>query len=124
VEGPAGTGNISEDAFNELRSRASAGDSSLFIRRMLGLVVDQGDDLPAIREILFGTDIRKRHAGNFETTFGRLLAAAREVDTDDMVSDALLFGSAAGIYYSLIRNTRDQANPDPLSNVFSRNLAD
>lgn len=40
-----------------------------------------------------------------------------------MVSDALLYGSAAGIYYTILVNAGDPANPDPLENVLTRQSA-
>lgn len=120
VAGPTGTGEVTQDEFNQLRAQASAGDDSLFIRKMIGLVIEQGDDIEAVREILFGTEIRERHATNFESTFKRLLDAAIAVDEANMVSDALLYGSAAGIYYSVITRIRDAANDDPLNNLVTQ----
>jgi hypothetical protein len=51
----------------------------------------------------FGTPIRKRHTENYIITFEKLLNAAREIDTDDMISNALLHGSAAGQQYRIIK---------------------
>ena len=61
------------------------------------------EDQNAIQEYYFGTDIRKRHTANYVMTFEKLLKAAREVDTDDMISNALLFGSASGRQYRVIK---------------------
>ena len=38
--------------------------------------------------------------------FGRLLVEARAIDTDNMIGDALLYGSAAGIYYTILRRVK------------------
>ena len=73
-----------------------------------------------MKEILFGTDIRTRHANNFETTFGRLLDAAYTVDTDNMVTDALLYGSAAGIYYRIIRHVSGEEGMNPITGMMTQ----
>ena len=78
----------------------------MFIRKMISLVVDNIEEPAKVREILFGTEIRTRHASNFETTFGQLLVEARAIDTDNMIGDALLYGSAAGIYYTILRRVK------------------
>ena len=106
VVGPTGTQEFSQEEFGDLRAQASSGDSALFIRKMISLVVDNIEEPAKVREILFGTEIRTRHASNFETTFGRLLVEARAIDTDNMIGDALLYGSAAGIYYTILRRVK------------------
>jgi len=114
VFGPTGTGEVSMEEFAGLRSEASTGDHSLFIRRMVGAAAQHREDPQAIRDILFGTEIRTRHSENFKRTFGRLLDAAESVDTDNMLREALLEGSAAGLYYRIIRHV---AGDDPLNPV-------
>ena len=51
----------------------------------------------------FGTDVRARHTNNYVKTFEKLLNSAREIDQDDMISNALLHGSAAGRQYRVIK---------------------
>ena len=120
VVGSTGTGEVSSEEFADMRSQASKGDSSLFVRKMIGLIVEHSEDPAAVKEILFGTDIRTRHANNFETTFGRLLDAAYTVDTDNMVTDALLYGSAAGIYYRIIRHVSGEEGMNPITGMMTQ----
>jgi hypothetical protein len=123
VVGSTGTGEVSSEEFADMRSQASKGDSSLFVRKMIGLIVEHSEDPAAVKEILFGTDIRTRHANNFEATFGRLLDAAYTVDTDNMVTDALLYGSAAGIYYRIIRHVSGEEGMNPITGMMTQQSA-
>ncbi|MFK8041322.1 hypothetical protein [Congregibacter sp.] len=117
VFGPTGTNEVSMEEFTNLRSEASTGDHSLFIRRLISAIASSRDDPEAVRDILFGTDIRSRHSESFKRTFGRLLDAAESVDTDNMLREALLDGSAAGIYYRLLRHVSGEEEMNPLSGL-------
>ena len=97
VVGSTGTGEVSSEEFADMRSQASKGDSSLFVRKMIGLIVEHSEDPAAVKEILFGTDIRTRHANNFETTFGRLLDAAYTVDTMNPITGMMTQQSSARV---------------------------
>ena len=72
---------------------------------------------PKKRVAFLGTEVRTRHSENFTHTFSKLLNAARAVDTDDMVSNALLQGSAAGIYYRIIQQVRGEEKIDTLFGI-------
>jgi hypothetical protein len=67
--------------------------------------------------MLFGTEIRTRHSNNFTQTFSKLLSAAQAVDTDDMLTNALLWGSAAGIYYRIIRHGSGEEPMYPVTGI-------
>ena len=114
VCGPTGTEEITGEDFNEMRSSAGSGDNSLFIRRMIQLSARVREEPQALQDIFFGTDIRKRHTDNYDRTFSKLLDAAKAVDTEQMLEDALLLGSAAGIYYRIIRAVKGDTSIDPL----------
>ena len=103
VQGPSGTAKMSTEEFADGRSQASRGDHAYFVRLMTILSYQLRGDNDAIREVYFGTEIRQRHTDNYVKTFEKLLNAARESDTDDMISDALLFGSAVGRQYRIIQ---------------------
>lgn len=109
VFGPTGNGEISSEEFSILRSEASTGDHSLFIRRMISAAVALNDQPEELQDMLFGTEIRTRHSNNFKRIFGQLLQAAESVDTDNMVREALLEGSAAGIFYRILRHVSGDA---------------
>tara|TARA_R110000823_G_scaffold210224_10_gene340520 strand:- start:1705 stop:2439 length:735 start_codon:yes stop_codon:yes gene_type:complete len=102
VAGPTGTGEISAEEFTEQRAIASTGDHAWFVRKMISLAISHREDPDAVHEIFFGTHIRTRHSESFRRTFKKLLDAAKEVDTDDMLADAVLNGSAQGLLYRII----------------------
>jgi len=112
--GPTGSGEMSTDEFAELRSQSGSGDYSLFIRKLVGLAVDLHGRPEELRDMFFGTDIRARHSNNFLRTFDKLLDAARKVDTDEMVTDALLYGSPAGLLYRVMRHVIGEEEIDPI----------
>lgn len=114
VCGPTGTEEISSEEFTEQRSHAGSGDHAWFIRKMISLGAAKMEDTDAVQEIYFGTDVRTRHSTNFSKTFGKLLDAARAVDTDNMLEDALLHGSAAGLLYRIIRHAAGEESMDPI----------
>lgn len=115
VYGPTGSGEVSSEEFSQLRSDASTGDHSLFIRRLISAAAENRENPERLREIFYGTEIRCRHSENFKRTFARLLETAAPVDTEGMVSDALLDGSAAGLLYRVLRNIAGEEAMDPLS---------
>ncbi|MCP5348669.1 MAG: hypothetical protein R3F41_07030 [Gammaproteobacteria bacterium] len=47
-------------------------------------------------DLLYGTEIRRRHSNNFIVGFDRLLNLARDCDTDHIIQDALIY-SAHGL---------------------------
>jgi hypothetical protein len=119
VSGPTGTGEVTADEYATMRSDA-AQDSALFVRKMVALAANNTDDRKKIKEIFYGTEIRTRHSTNFETTFGKLLDSARAIDQDDMVVNALLFGSAFGMYYRIIRTAQGKEEINPITGFATR----
>jgi len=115
VCGPTGTGEVTGEEFTEQRTHMSTGDSAWFIRKIIAHAVGFRDDNEALHEIFYGTDIRARHSNNFVRTFQKLLDAAEAVDTDEMVTEALLEGSASGLLYRLILNVRGDLAMNPIT---------
>ena len=101
--GPSGTGEMNSTGFTEGRALAGQGDHAFFIRLMTGHTYKIRDNPEAVQDFYFGTDIRKRHTDNYVLTFEKLLSEARDVDTADMISNALLYGSAVGRQYRIIK---------------------
>lgn len=112
VAGPTGTEEISGEEFVEQRAISATGDHGWFIRKMLGMTIGELQNRARLEEIFFSTPIRQRHTDNFARTFGKLLSAAESVDTDEMICDALLNGSAEGLFYRVILHARGEANLD------------
>jgi len=115
VCGETGTQEISPDDYAELRNMSANGDPELFVRKMAALASRFIDDSKGLTEVFFGTDIRTRHSNNFASTFGKLLASAEAVDQDDMVVNALLFGSPSGMLYRIIRHAQGKEKIDPMT---------
>jgi hypothetical protein len=115
VCGETGTGEVDRDDYTTMRNDAGSGDPAVFVREMVSLAVRNVDDTDAIQDIFFGTKIRTRHSNNFEQTFGKLLKSARAVDQDDMVVNALLYGSAWGMLYRVIRAAQGKEKIDPVT---------
>jgi hypothetical protein len=115
VCGPTGTEEISGDEFTEQRALSASGDNAWFIRKMIGLAVRDMNNPEWLQEVFFSTEIRARHSNNYVNTFKKLLNAARAVDTDDMLVDALYSGSAHGLLYRIIMHTKGEGEVDPIT---------
>mgnify|MGYP001817020681 FL=1 len=114
VCGPTGTGELTGEEFTEQRNNASSGDHSWFMRKMITLAVRDRENSEQLHDVFFGTPIRTRHSENFTRTFRKLLNAAEAVDTDDMITEALLNGSASGLLYRIIEHVRGAEHIDSL----------
>ena len=112
VCGPTGTGEITSSEFMEQRTQAASGDQAWFIRKMIALVAGDIGNENRMQEIFFSTAVRTRHTDTYSRTFKKLLDAARAVDTDDMVTDALLNGSASGLLYRIILHAKGESRLD------------
>jgi hypothetical protein len=112
VCGPTGTGEITGLEFTEQRAQAASGDHAWFIRKMVALAIGELKNKEAMHEIFFSTPVRTRHTENFSRTFKKLLGAAEAVDTENMVVDALLNGSAAGLLYRIIQHAKGEITLD------------
>jgi hypothetical protein len=110
--GPTGTGEMSGEEFTEQRAISSTGDHAWFIRKMIALAIGELNDEERMHEFFFSTPIRLRHTETYRKTFKKLLEAARSVDTDDMITDALLNGSAEGLLYRVILHVEGEIRLD------------
>ncbi len=117
VCGPTGTGEITRDEYASMRSDAAHGDASLFVRKMVALSVLYNDQPGGLQDIFFGTEIRQRHSTNFVETFKKLLSSAEAVDHDDMVVNALLYGSPSGLLYRIIRHLQGKDEMNPITGI-------
>src|SRR5262245_37038012 len=99
-------GRVSLDEQGRMFSQLSQNDTEVFARRMLEVHIALGDDTKRY-ELFYGTEVRARHSNNLIFYFERLLARAREVDQDGLITDSLLT-SAHGFVYRLAK--RHQSN--------------
>jgi hypothetical protein len=105
-QGSAGDGRVSLEDQSRMFAQLSMNDSEVFARRMLEVHIALGDDTKRY-ELFYGTEVRARHSNNLIFYFERLLARAREVDQDGLITDSLLT-SAHGMVYRLAK--RHQSN--------------
>lgn len=112
VCGPTGTGEITGLEFTEQRANSATGDHAWFVRKMISLAIGDLASKEVMHEIFYSTPVRTRHTENFRATFKKLLNEAAAVDTKDMITDALLNGSAAGLLYRIILHAKGEAPMD------------
>ena len=102
-------GSVSSDEQARLFAQLSAGDPEIFSRRMLETCVATHDP-DAQFNLFYGTTVRARHSNNFIHTFERLIGRAREVDADNLISDAL-YSNAHGLVYRIVKRHQKNAPP-------------
>ncbi len=94
--GPAGSGRYDREQMDELFGKAANGDSQVFARQFLSMDFLQEGGMP---DLLYGTEIRRRHSRNFRRTFERLLVLAKSCDSDGILVDSMK-NTAFGLLYS------------------------
>jgi len=93
--GPVGSGRFGREQMDEYFSQMGSGDFELFARLFISTdYLEEG----GMSELLYGTDIRKRHSKNFMRTFERLCRLAKNCDVDGIIEDSLM-QSAFGLLY-------------------------
>ena len=123
VCGPTGTGEMTGLEFTEQRAHVASGDHAWFTRKMIALALGDIGNKEKMDDIFFSTPVRTRHTENFERTFKKLLTAAEAVDTDNMIVDALLNGSAEGLLYKIIRYASGEVESNPMPGIITAPLA-
>jgi hypothetical protein len=98
---------IDEETIREMFHALSIGDSDIFMREFMIMDPEPHGGYP---ELFYGTEIRRRHAENFIHTFERLIALAKECDTDGLIADSLT-QTAAGIFYDRLRENDPKLSP-------------
>lgn len=103
--GPAGSGRISREQMDELFSQAAQGDEAVFARQFLTGEFDEEGGLP---DLLYGTEIRRRHTKNYRRTFERLLRLASNCDVDGIIEDTLLQTALGLLYQRMLEHDPDE----------------
>ncbi len=107
-------GSITREEQSALFTQLNTVDTEVFSRRLLELNLAT-EDLNKRYEFFYGTPIRARHCNNFIYTFERLMARAEQVDTDNMLTDAL-HASSHGLIYRIMLRHRSRA-PAELADI-------
>lgn len=103
--GPVGSGRFDRDQMDEYFTQMSSGDCEIFARLFISTdFLEEG----GLSKLLYGTDIRIRHSGNYIRTFERLRRLAKNCDVDGIIEDALL-QSAFGLLYLRMKKHRPVA---------------
>lgn len=87
----------------DLWAQVSSGDHGAFARRLLDSCYGPAGRRPDGARSFFGSRARARHTKDFKQTFEALLEGAKECDSRDIITNALMMGSAHGHLYRLIR---------------------
>jgi hypothetical protein len=103
---------VAVDAASELWSKLSDGDAGLFSRMLLDLCFSPTGRRPDGWRVFFGTSVRRRHTEQFLTTFKALLDAARNSDTNGLLVNSVIAGTAHGhLYNAIVDYRRERTEP-------------
>lgn len=106
--GPVGSGKVDREQIDEYFNQTAAGDCEIFARLFISMdFLEEG----GLSELLYGTQIRKRHSRNFMRTFERLCRLAKNCDVDGIIEDALM-QSAFGLLYLRMQKHKPADEPD------------
>ncbi|MDP6376863.1 MAG: hypothetical protein QF921_15215 [Pseudomonadales bacterium] len=105
----SGNQKVSDIDISRLFTQMSASDPEIFSRRLLEAHLQLGDAAEQLA-LFYGPTVRARHTNNFIATFERLLRRASEVDSEQMIHDALMT-SGHGLIYRIAKRHQDNAPP-------------
>lgn len=89
-----GEGNYTSEQLDDIWKQFASGDFEVFSRMFLTMQANTSDE--EMKDLLFGTEIRRRHSDNFIVGFDRILKLAKECDMDNIITDSLII-SAHGL---------------------------
>ncbi len=102
--GPVGNGELSREQVDDLFAQAAKGDTEVFARYFLTIhYQEQG----GIAELLYGTEIRKRHSKNYTRAFDRLCKLAQNCDVENIIEDSLMQNALGLLYQRMVEYKPD-----------------
>jgi hypothetical protein len=102
--GPAGSGRYSREHMDHQFSQAATGDNEIFSRMFISMhFLEEG----GLGELLYGTEIRRKHTHNFRRTFERLLRLARNCDVDGIIEDTLKQSAFGLLHLRMLEHALD-----------------
>lgn len=105
AQGPAGSGEMSREQMDENFKHVADGDCEIFARMFLSMgFLGEGD----LRDLFYGTDVRRRHTANYMKTFERLCRLAQNCDVDGIIEDSLMQNAFGLLYRRML-----DAKPEP-----------
>ena len=112
--GPVGNEQYTAEEIAELWKQFATGDYEVFPRLFLSFQNSSGIELS---DLFYATELRKKHTQNYIVGFDRLLRLAKECDSENIISDSLIY-SAHGLLNIRMRDL----HPDrKFENLFSTN---
>jgi hypothetical protein len=103
---------VSKERLVEMWHRLASGDDKVFSREFLQL---DEDEYGGYEALFYKTEIRRRHTKNFMRTFDRLMAMARNCDSENGIITDSLAQTAHGLVYNHMRDCQ----PDELKEEFA-----
>jgi hypothetical protein len=104
--GPIGSGRYTREQMDHHFSQAAMGDYGVFARMFVSM--DYSDE-GGLKELFYGTEIRRKHTHNFRHTFERLLRLARNCDVDGIIEDSLKQGAFGLLYVRMLEHSLDES---------------
>ena len=114
-KGPQADGTFEETQLMELWNQFAGGDSEVFSRRFL---IMAGSGKVDVKDMLYGTEIRRRHTDNIILNFDRIFRLAKDCDTANIISDSLL-NSAHGLLCNRMRELHPEIKFEVLESTNS-----
>lgn len=103
-QGANATGAVPQERISELWNKNGQRDTEVFARQMLEISFANGPRYAY--KLFWGTPVRSRHSSNFIFNFERLIDAAAECDSSNIIKDAVV-GSAHGFVYRRMQELKD-----------------
>ncbi len=100
--GPVGSGRFDREHMDQLFSQAATGDNAIFARQFISLEFEAEGGLA---EVLYGTEIRRRHTQNYRRTYERLCRLAKNCDVDGIIEDSLMQTAFGLLYKRMLEHT-------------------
>lgn len=106
-QGPVGDNNYTTEDLAEIWKQYASGDFEVFSRMFLTMTIRDGQ--PELKDLFYGTEIRRRHVENFIVGFDRIMKLAADCDTDNIIIDSLIY-SAHGLLSIRMRDLHPDIN--------------
>ncbi len=103
-------GSVTNEEQSKLFAQLSQNDPEVFSRRMLETHI-AADNEEARFRLFYGTAVRARHSNNFIHVFERLITRAKEVDSDQLICDAL-YSTSHGLVYGIAKRHQGNASAE------------
>ncbi len=99
--GPLGNGSFSREQIDDYFAQVAKGDDEVFARLFLSMHFMAEGGLP---ELMYGTEIRKRHTANYMRAFEKLCKLAKNCDVDRIIEDSLMQSALGLLYQRMLEN--------------------